>query len=76
MFPIEAAAHHTAFKKACKQAGLTDLPWHDLSHTAITRLAAKLPNRIELAAVFGHRSLTVLKRYYHSSAAELAKKIG
>lgn len=50
--------------------------WHDLRHTAITRLAAKLPNPIELAAVSGHRRLTMLKRYYHPSAADLAKKIG
>lgn len=76
VFPIEAAAHHAAFKKACKRAELTDLHWHDLRHTAITRLAAKLPNLIELAAVSGHRSLTMLKRYYHPSAVELAKKIG
>jgi len=76
VFPINAPAHHQAFKRACKRAGLVDLRWHDLRHTAITRLATKLPNLIELAAVSGHRSLTMLKRYYHPSAAELAKKIG
>ncbi len=76
VFPINAAAHHKAFKRACERAGLVDLHWHDLRHTAITRLATKLPNLIELAAVSGHRSLTMLKRYYHPSAAELAKKIG
>ncbi|MDO3519084.1 tyrosine-type recombinase/integrase [Ralstonia pseudosolanacearum] len=69
-------AYHKAFKRACKRAGLVDLHWHDLRHTAITRLSAKLPNLIELAAVSGHRSLTMLKRYYHPSAADLAKKIG
>ncbi len=76
VFPINAPAHHKAFKRACKRAGLLDLHWHDLRHTAITRLATKLPNLIELAAVSGHRSLTMLKRYYHPSAADLAKKIG
>lgn len=76
VFPINAPAHHKAFKRACKRAGLVDLHWHDLRHTAITRLSAKLPNLIELAAVSGHRSLTMLKRYYHPSAADLAKKIG
>jgi len=76
LFPIKAPAHHKAFKRACKRAGLVDLHWHDLRHTAITRLAAKLPNLIELAAVSGHRSLSMLKRYYHPSAADLAKKIG
>lgn len=76
VFPIEPAAHHAAFKRACKRAGLVDLHWHDLRHTAITRLAEKLPNLIELAAVSGHRSLTMLKRYYHPSASDLARKIG
>ncbi|CAN7213545.1 site-specific integrase [Cupriavidus necator] len=76
VFPINAPAHHKAFKRACKRAGLLDLHWHDLRHTAITRLATKLPNLIELAAVSGHRSLTMLKRYYHPAAADLAKKIG
>ncbi|WP_082079405.1 tyrosine-type recombinase/integrase [Cupriavidus basilensis] len=76
VFPINAPAHHKAFKRACKRAGLDDLHWHDLRHTAITRLATKLPNLIELAAVSGHRSLTMLKRYYHPSASDLAKKIG
>ncbi|GJG93876.1 site-specific integrase [Cupriavidus pauculus] len=75
VFPINAPAHHKAFKRACKRAGLVDLNWHDLRHTAITRLATKLPNLIELAAVSGHRSLTMLKRYYHPSAVDLAKKI-
>lgn len=76
VFPINAPAHHKAFQRACKRAGLVDLRWHDLRHTAITRLATKLPNLIELAAVSGHRSLAMLKRYYHPSAAELARKLG
>ncbi|WP_083383948.1 tyrosine-type recombinase/integrase [Cupriavidus sp. USMAHM13] len=76
VFPINAAALHKAFQRACKRAGLADLRWHDLRHTAITRMAAKLPNLIELAAVSGHRSLAMLKRYYHPSATELAKKLG
>lgn len=76
VFPIEAAALHAAFKKACNRSVLSDFHWHDLRHTAITRLAEKLPNLIELAAVSGHRSLTMLKRYYHPCASDLAKKIG
>ncbi|WP_429363791.1 tyrosine-type recombinase/integrase [Paraburkholderia sp. MM5496-R1] len=55
---------------------MADIHWHDLRHTAITRLAQKLPNVIERAAVSGHRSLAMLKRYYHPSATELARKLG
>jgi hypothetical protein len=43
---------------------------------AITRLAEKLPNLIELSAVSGHKSLAMLKRYYHPNVEDLARKIG
>lgn len=55
---------------------LTDLHFHDARHVAITRLAEKLPNVIELAAVSGHSDVRVLGRYYHPKAEDLAKKIG
>ncbi len=55
---------------------LTDLHFHDLRHEATSRLAAKLPNLIELASVTGHRDLRSLKRYYHPKATDLAKKLG
>jgi integrase len=57
-------------------ARLTDLRFHDLRHEATSRLAEKLPNLIELAAVTGHRDLRMLKRYYHPRASDLAKKLG
>lgn len=55
---------------------LVDLTMHDLRHIAITRLAEKLPNIIELAAVSGHTDVRMLKRYYHPKAEELALKLG
>ncbi|MFM0134897.1 tyrosine-type recombinase/integrase [Caballeronia grimmiae] len=76
VFPVKGNTLHAAFSKACKRAGIKDLHWHDLRHTAITRLAQKLPNVIELAAVSGHRSLPMLKRYYHPSPTDLARKLG
>jgi integrase len=65
-----------AFKRTLKRAGLQDVRFHDLRRTAITSMAEKLPNVIELAAVSGHKSLTVLKNYYRPSAKELAQKLG
>lgn len=76
IFPIEAQTVAAAFMKATKRAVVADFHFHDLRHTAITNLSQKLPNLIELAAVSGHKSLTMLKRYYHPSAIELAKKLG
>jgi integrase len=65
-----------AFKRAIKRAGLLDFHFHDLRHTAITAMAEKLPNLIELSAVTGHKSLAMLKRYYHPNIEDLAKKLG
>lgn len=76
VFPITAHAVKLAWKRATKRAGLDDLRFHDLRHEAASRLAEKLPNLIELAAVTGHKDLRMLKRYYHPRAADLAKKLG
>lgn len=65
-----------AFKRGVRRVGLDGVRFHDLRRTAITRMAEKLPNVIELAAVSGHKSLMVLKRYYRPTAGELAKKLG
>ena len=76
VFPVKFFSLDAAFKRAIRRAGIQDVRFHDLRRTAITRLATKLPNVIELAAVSGHKSLAMLKRYYHPNAAELAKKLG
>jgi integrase len=76
VFPINFAALETNFERAVIRAGLSNLRIHDLRHTAATRLSEKLPNLLELSAVTGHRSLAMLKRYYHPNAEQLAIKIG
>jgi integrase len=65
-----------AFNRARKRAGVEDIHFHDLRHMAITRMAEKLPNLIELSAVSGHKSLAMLKRYYHPNPELLATKLG
>jgi len=76
VFPVTHEVVSQAFNRARKQAGVKDIRFHDLRHMAITKLAEKLPNLIELSAVSGHKSLTMLKRYYHPSAEQLAEKLG
>jgi integrase len=76
VFPISCAAMEAAFLKAVRRAKLEALHFHDLRHTAASRMSEKLPNVIELAAVTGHRSLQMLKRYCHPRADELARKLG
>lgn len=76
LFPISVAAMAASFLRAVRRSGLDGLHFHDLRHTAASRMASKLPNVIELAAVTGHTSLQMLKRYYHPRAEELALKLG
>ena len=76
VLPVNFAALETNFKRARERAGLKDLRIHDLRHTAATRLAEKLPNLLELSAVTGHKSLAMLKRYYHPNPQQLALKLG
>ena len=76
VFPIKSQTVAAAFMKATDRAGLGDVRFHDLRHTATTVLATKLPNLIELSSVTGHKSLTMLKKYYHPQAKDLAKKLG
>ena len=55
---------------------LADFRFHDLRHEATSRLAEKLPNILELASVTGHKSIQMLRRYYHPNAEETALKLG
>ena len=76
VFSIAAQTVAAAFKRATVRANIKGFRFHDLRHSATSRMADKLPNVIELAAVTGHRSLQMLKRYYHPNAQTLAKKLG
>jgi integrase len=76
VFPVNGTTLSAAIEKARTKSGIKDFHFHDLRHMAITRLAEKLPNLIELSAVSGHKSLAMLKRYYHPKAEQLAKKLG
>lgn len=76
LFPINAHCVFPVFNRARNRAKLEDFHFHDLRHTAITHMAEKLPNLLELSSVTGHRSLKMLQRYYHPDPESLAKKLG
>lgn len=76
VFPLSEMAMEAAFRRACTRANIVNLHFHDLRHTATSRMAEKLPNVIELASVTGHQTIQMLKRYYHPKAEMLAKKLG
>ena len=75
VFPVNRLSLSTAFTRYSRKAGVEDMRFHDLRHTAITSMSGKLTNVIELSSVTGHRSLSMLKRYIHLNISELAKKL-
>lgn len=75
VFPISATALRKAFERACETANVLDLRFHDLRHTATTRISNKIPNLVELAAITGHKDVRMLARYYHPRAEALALKL-
>jgi integrase len=76
VFPISPEALKKAFTRACERAGIMNLHFHDLRHEATSRIAERLDNILELSAVTGHKTVQMLRRYYHPRATDLAKKLG
>ena len=76
VFPLTGFAFAAAFNRAVIRSGILDFRFHDLRHCAITAMAEKLPNLVELSSVTGHKSLKMLQRYYHPNPVELAAKLG
>jgi len=65
----------SAFKSACKVAGIDDLNFHDLRHEATSRFFEKGLNPMQVATITGHKTLQMLKRYTHLKAEDLAEML-
>lgn len=76
VFPVNRSTVSVTFTRNARKANVQNFRFHDLRHTAITNMAGKLTNVIELSAVTGHKTLAMLKRYTHFNAEDLAKKLG
>ncbi|MHB8938547.1 MAG: tyrosine-type recombinase/integrase [Thiobacillus sp.] len=75
--PQGKATIYSAFKRAAGRAGIGGYTWHDLRHEALSRLAERGDlSLLEMAAMSGHKTLQMLKRYTHLRAENLAKKLG
>ncbi len=61
---------HT-WKRTVDRAGLLDFRFHDLRHEAATRLFERGLNPMQVAAITGHKTLQMLKRYTHLKAVDL-----
>jgi integrase len=57
----------TAWKTACRLAGITNLRFHDLRHTFGTRAADAAVPLTAIAKVMGHASTQTTERYAHAT---------
>lgn len=72
----EAGAMTRAFAAACDAAKIEDLRLHDLRHEATSRLFERGLSIAEVAAVTGHKTWAMLRRYTHPKASVIAEKLG
>lgn len=56
-----------AFEGAVERAGITDFHFHDLRHSAASYLAMSGATLLDIAAILGHKTLAMVKRYSHLS---------
>lgn len=66
----------STWRFALTKLGIGDLHFHDLRHEAVSRLfELGTLDIMEVAAISGHKSLSMLKRYTHLRAQRLVKKL-
>lgn len=57
------------------EAGVVDFKFHDLRHEAVSRLVEMGLSDQEVAAISGHKSMQMLKRYTHLRAEDLVDRL-
>lgn len=76
VFGYTAEGLKSTWRFMLKKLGIQDLHFHDLRHEAISRLfELGSLDMMEVAAISGHKSLAMLKRYTHLKAQRLVRKL-
>jgi integrase len=75
VFHLTDATRDALFRKARKAAGLAGFTYHDLRHTAATRLAGKI-HALELCKVFGWKDPKKALLYFNPTATDIAGRLG
>jgi integrase len=73
--PVQTGNFDKLFREAKQAAGLSHIHFHDSRREAATTMAPKLSNVLELAAITGHKSLSMLQIYYKPTPADLAARL-
>ncbi len=75
VFPVDQNALKMRFRRACTRASIDGLRFHDLRHEATSRFFERGLGIMDVAAITGHKTLQMLKRYTHVKATQLAAKL-
>lgn len=76
VFKYTSDGIRSTWRYMVKKLGIDDLHFHDLRHEATSRLfELGTLDMMEVSAITGHKSLSMLKRYTHLRASRLAKKL-
>lgn len=66
-YPIDAV-----WTRAKAQAGVEDFRFHDLRHSAASFLAMHGATPLQIGAILGHKSLSMVGRYSHLNTSDMA----
>ncbi len=76
VFKYTSEGFKTTWRVMMQRLGIENLHFHDARHEAVSRLfELGTLDVMEIAAISGHKSLAMLKRYTHLSASKLVKKL-
>jgi Site-specific recombinase XerD len=65
----------SAWNEIRSKVGMADLHFHDLRHEAVSRLVELGLSDQEVAAISGHKSMQMLRRYTHLRAEDLVERL-
>ena len=65
----------TAFKTACRNAGLLDLHFHGLRHTFVTRKVREGWDYKRIMAITGHKTFAVFQRYNNPTEEDIKTEV-
>lgn len=65
----------TAFKAACRRAGINDLRFHDLRHTSATFMVMGGVDLVTVKEILGHSSIEMTMRYAHPTPENKRKAV-
>ena len=72
----QIGAIKTAFKPACRRAGIEDFTFYDVRHTAIYNWRLQGHNYFRIMAATGHKTMIFCKRYNTVNKEELKALVG